>query len=941
MLLKLFIYTLALCFSEPGPWTVERFKQELKGKDQSAVMELIHSELIEKNFASTVADEEKVRTLKAWFEYEALPENRTGDFFENTKSLILQVQAKGGGITPLMAKVIADNMTKENGFSKTAMESVASATSEVKKVIFDKAYENLKSYLSKTADSRQLAKEINFFANGNKENALTQERAALLMKHEVMSDPIVTAALEKTPYPIAEFLSGMQVSGGYGNPDGDRMEKPEIKAMAVFLGTASLKFNEQQKTELKNMVRTPWIEPTRKKLAYLTLQELEPDAAKEILKQLSQSPDVYEKFLALDIQKEQEGFDKSRFLDLLTANNAHIDDLVFQETLKQNPNNLLAHWLKRDLSGFVSTMNAIEKNGRSTSSVALSDLAGADALVHVKEEFKMDPKFYDSLVELVTKSEIAPKLKSKLIEILSLGNSENAASVILNAMKVEAPLIPNSDDINWPRRNEYAMAEDLKKYLERVPSAANASFIEDTKKLLLDKNPHLDAARTAVRKALPAKAKLEIEKEIAAKTTDPSNVDPCAVKCRVANHYANNWNSLKFSADAYYGNESEHPWKLAVKAKAVEFLFAVGDSCGKDLREKISTELTGTYKPEWKSEDKTHVSFFQNETNPDVRAFLANITEPVKGELPPHSPFIFAMSHLGQLLNRANPEFTSEQQNYLNPSREKIEAWLSKISQKAQVLSDGVAWGSVLGTYHYAALNLGYEQGTQPPELKNALEKMKTERKLSLEKYKSAQRVGYYMSFQKMPKIRNVHEEGPQKLIGEEALSPSIRSASARMVPFNLVLYKNSSPEEKKQNADYLIESLHHYLLYFQDNWAGRGEHRTHEPYDTDMLAPYYGPSTVSYAYDAITMLLKDKTLSKEVRKEVEGLSRDISKQLLSKFEKDGLLSKQNAALYAGAEDYENAFAGLALNDACRIQQEITKNNAELLPHTTTPGTLH
>jgi hypothetical protein len=132
-----------------------------------------------------------------------------------------------------------------------------------------------------------------------------------------------------------------------------------------------------------------------------------------------------------------------------------------------------------------------------------------------------------------------------------------------------------------------------------------------------------------------------------------------------------------------------------------------------------------------------------------------------------------------------------------------------------------------------------------------------------------------------------------------------------------LALYEGQGSAMKLANADYLLQALKNYNRYFNDIFSGIGEARTHDDYEENQLAPYFGPATVPYAFEAMARLEKEPELSPAQKDLLVNIRSELQKKLLNMFEEDGLFKPQDGEIYPSAKIFDNALTGLALASAC------------------------
>jgi len=509
--------------------------------------------------------------------------------------------------------------------------------------------------------------------------------------------------------------------------------------------------------------------------------------------------------------------------------------------------------------------------------------------------------------------------KFAIAQVLSRMGSKSAMDFFWEELK--KPL-----DLEVPEagRSKYArVAKAFSEAIKEDPSLMTPEMREKLREFLASKNPAFTTAQNDLNKFLPPELTQALDREVTQDRIHPSNTDPCTVMCRVAKSLAAKiGDNFEVQADKYLGSEdAKSSFGFAIRSLMGEFLLKANQSgCQiEGIQDKVSALMSEAGKmakgeqkkgtPNDKELTQEVLKSLSGDSGAVERA-LAFLNKTSSSQnineqgLPTNSATLYfylqtqrAIEALKQSGVETNSRATAELQK-------RIEEHLSKITNARAELIHGEG-GSLVTVYALAAIGASMPEGS---DIQKRIAQIFSEiRSESREKGQTA----FPYNFD--PQVPRETERG----------------GAARSVVAQLAIYKGGNSNEKLANADQLLSSLGAYDKHFRDIFSGIGINRTHDQEDVDHLAPYYGPSTVPYVFEAISILSKEKELSVEQKGKLESIKASLQKKLLGMFQPDGLFQPQNSNYYSGAALYDNALTGLALEQACRDQKPLNPVSKE------------
>lgn len=470
-------------------------------------------------------------------------------------------------------------------------------------------------------------------------------------------------------------------------------------------------------------------------------------------------------------------------------------------------------------------------------------------------------------------------------------------------------------------------AKALGDLIRKNPKVLDAQAKSKIRELLSSKNPGYKAAQNDLNKYLPPEIVAELDKLVTQDRLHPSNENPCEVMCRTAERLADQVDeSLRIKEDAYLENrDSRQAFVGAVRSLVGEFLIkAHGFGCKiQQIENKVKKLLT-----EIEEFNPDHAKKRNAYSDEAVREALRDLKDQSAAEkaleflnksatssnwdgqgLPTQSAALFYLIHTYRLSQSLQSVGTVRDGKPLKTLQNQIEARLTKILGAREKLIEAQG-ASLVTVYSLGAVGVSLHEGNDlQKKIADVLEKKRVEmneRKVAVFPYNFA---------------------NPTEILSE-------RAGAARSVVAQLAIYKGGPEEEKLRNADHLLSSIETYNLHFRDIFSGIGLNQTHDFDEPDLLAPYYGPSTIPYVFEALSALEKEKGMSLRQKDRLIALRYELQRKVLGMFEPGGLFQQQHKGYYSAAEYYDNALVGLALENACRFQNENhqTRNRSSSSP---------
>jgi hypothetical protein len=508
--------------------------------------------------------------------------------------------------------------------------------------------------------------------------------------------------------------------------------------------------------------------------------------------------------------------------------------------------------------------------------------------------------------------------KMAVAQVLSRMGSKNAIDFLVEELK--KPLDPEVPEV---RRPKYArLAQALATAIKDDPKILDAKLRQDIRELLASRDPKLTAAQNDLNRYLPSELTQALDQEVMEDRIHPSNTDSCVVMCRVAKELSGKiTDSLSVPSDKYLGsNEAKGSFSFAVRSLMGEFLLKANQTgCeipgieGKlDKLMKEANELSkkGEGKEDAKQRDDVREAIqASGASGTAIKSALAFLNKTqsspntdAKG-LPTNSATLYFYLQTQRAAEALKLSGATTDPKIMEELERRIEENLSKIMDARSELLRGEG-GSLVTTYALAAIGASLPAGS-----------------------KTQMQVAHIFSALREDFKKNSGEGFPYNF-NPQLLKETERAGAARSVVAELAIYKGGTGEQRLANADTLLRSLGTYEKHFRDVFSGIGLNRTHDYDDADQLAPYYGPSTIPYAFEALSLLGKEPGLTSEQKERLKLLKGNLEKKLLGMFEPNGLFQAQNSNYYTAAPLYDNALTGLALQQACQDKRKSTPSEA-------------
>lgn len=484
-----------------------------------------------------------------------------------------------------------------------------------------------------------------------------------------------------------------------------------------------------------------------------------------------------------------------------------------------------------------------------------------------------------------------------------MGQTDIPQSLSEILIELKKPLDPEVPEANRSRYTK--LAEALGITLKENPGLLTPEIRTELGALLSSRDSRLTAAQNDLSKFLPNDLLQALDKEATQARLHLSNLNPCNVMCRIAKNLSEKLNSgLGEKPDAYLLNsDSKNSFNLAVRSLIGEFLLkAKRSGCDLPGVEKKVSEIV-TQASEYarrdarpsKEETREALKSYKGsrEALRKALAFVDRVENLDEGGLPTNSATLYFYLQARRAADALKESGHPIEANAIEELQQKVDGQLLKILDARNTLMEGQG-GSLVTTYALAAIGASASDGSEIQK-------------------KTAQIFSELRS-----EYKKIGGEGFPYNFNPLILKQTERAAAARSVVAQLAIYKGGKSEDKLVNADELLVSLANYEKHFRDIFSGIGLNRTHDREDDDQLAPYYGPATIPYAFEAISHLTKEKGLTPEQREKLQGTKINIQKKLLGMFDPNGLFQAQNSNYYSSAPLYDNALTGLALEQACR-----------------------
>jgi hypothetical protein len=809
-----------------------------------------------------------------------------------------------------------------------------------------------------------------------------------------INEEIIRQVAASDPGAASDLLKVFDRKGTFTNTleSKDRLPRfmdPEYLIMSL-IKDGTLKLNSDNKKYLKSLLLDPSVSPNVKSSIYSSLSVVDPKMANDTLNLLLGSPRAWDhltanamvkendprikQILARDVATEQDpstlsllaqslpadasvgmGLQKTNLKPTLERLINHPDPAVRNLALTEMEN----HGTSFGLFGSLVD-NLLEKEKTAQANSPNADFSNVESLEKFRTALNAMPHEVRTnsrrLVAGLTIPELSPRKRSLLLEVLARAKTPEALSSFVDVL--EEPIDPK----RWQKdRFDYLhSAQGVGSILTENPDI-DPKTKQRIADLLKTKNAGFDGARTYLRKFLPSNLLRKMEPQIIQAQRDPSNVDPCQVACRIATHFSEKAvGKWKVEPDSYYhSSEGPNAFALAVNSLVAEFLVkANGQGCSVPrLKDHLDTLLTQATEGR-KKKDAEEVSPGSEHENSDllrnikdagadtdtlsrVSAFLSStgkFAQQNSSHLPRNGAAVFSVIHLGRLLNTLDGIGLVDNTALMSELKSQVSDHLTKMIQQRNNITteerdDGgdTTNNSRFTTYHLSAALLGFPE----PSLNSAGKKLGVslltdERDKNLKRFGDPNRFGYYLGSQWEAKVKINASQSKVRDSDTNALLRGARSSAARSVVASLALYNGEGAELKLANADRLLRALGSYDQHFNEIFSGIGEQRTHDIYESDQLAPYYGPSTIPYAFEAISKLKEEINLTTEQKQKLGGIASSMQAKLLNMFEPKGLFRPQDKEFYAASEIYDNALTGLALVTACKMHEENNRDPKSL-----------
>jgi len=486
---------------------------------------------------------------------------------------------------------------------------------------------------------------------------------------------------------------------------------------------------------------------------------------------------------------------------------------------------------------------------------------------------------------------------------------------------------PQEVDVPEAYRKQYAeSAKALSELLKKNPEMLTDPVKLQIQSLLISRNPGHKAAQNDLNRYLNPELIAEFDKNVTQARLHSSNLNPCEVMCRTARRLSEQvGESLIMKEDAYLENsDSRESFSMAVRSLMGEFLIKAHQlGCKIDqIEQRANQLLTDIHQAQ--KDKKPSEGDARDEALREALTGWADQSAAQKAidffkrsagssnwdsqGLPTQSAALFYLIHTYRFSRALDKGGFEQDKKQLGILHRQIETRLKKVVDSREELL-GEQGASLVTIYSLASLGLTLPEGNEIQALvAEVLAKKRKEMAL------------------KHIKVFPYNLSKPTE-------SPSERAGAARTVVAQLAIYLGGAKEEKLQNAGHLLESLEIYNRHFRDIFSGIGLNQTHDFEDADLLAPYYGPSTIPFVFDAIAALEKDKGLTLKQKEKIGTLRLELQRKLLGMFEPEGLFQSQHKIYYSAAQYYDNALAGLALENACRFQNEKAVPRERGVPH--------
>lgn len=555
---------------------------------------------------------------------------------------------------------------------------------------------------------------------------------------------------------------------------------------------------------------------------------------------------------------------------------------------------------------------------------AFSASEKVESFIKVLDEVIKNPSLYkkyeEELTQLIQKDESRER-KLVAVKITSGKGFPPALQFLLNELKT--PLDPAVPEVN--RKNYTESAQILGTALEENPSVLTSEIREEIKSILVSKDPAHTAAQNDLNRLLPQALVAELDSEITDLRLHSSNEDPCQVMCRIGKALAEQiTDKFTFRGDAYLeSDQGKSAFDIAVRSLLAEFLLKANRSGCEiaGIQEKIKNLLQDTHdnlklgNRATESNKKVNLPIIEysdlgKESLDKAREFL----EKASPDIPLNGASVYLLLQSHRLVDTLVELNLAPSEPAVSEIHQALHEKIGRILQKRSELIRGEG-GSLVTTYSLAALGASSPKDS---EIQKKIAHIFSEKR---EEVRLQDIPGFPYNFSKDMRI------------------DSERGRAGRTVVAELAIFKGAPAEQRLKNADNLLLSLVRYDRFFRDIFSGIGLNRTHDFGDPDLLAPYYGPSTIPYAFEALSALENEKELGASQKETLGKVRVSLEKKLLGMFEPNGLFQKQYEPYYSSASYYDNALTGLALENACRNRRsQPLEKNEQLKSRLQTPS---
>jgi len=465
----------------------------------------------------------------------------------------------------------------------------------------------------------------------------------------------------------------------------------------------------------------------------------------------------------------------------------------------------------------------------------------------------------------------------------------------------------------------------LSKAIKEDPGLMTPQLRQEISEILLSKEPNLARTQNTFRKFMPENLIKELDQKITQKRLDPSNSDPCQVTCRIAAELGKKLNQSQVTPTIQaYDNprpyeEEQGPMNLAIRSLTIEFLLKAKqtgclienvDELASNLISQARSLVTSRESEPRIPDDNDEIILknlrsLASDSDSIERAVEFQKKRLSKGGRRPQLPTTGATLHAYIQILKLMNAFQKEgggiaDQKAFDDLKAKLEQKTSEIVEHRAGLEQ-FRGGSMLNTYAFSAMGAAASEGSP---VSSRVSQILSDWRRELEEKKIS---GFPYSLS-------------HRLETE-------RGGAARSAVAQLAIYKGGSTADKLANADKLLLSLQTYDKHLLDVFARVGVSDTHDE-SNDGLAPYYGPPTLPYVFEAISLLSKETGMTSEQKKRLSEINESILNKTLGMIQPNGLFQPQDEQLYRAAKFYDNALVGLGLAQACTDSKPRAKTPA-------------